>query len=114
MACDQHVESAGLAEHHPAAGQHRRLRAQELALAHAGHVGASGRRGRRGGPGSASTPGPQRAVRREAGVALEVDEGPLGLGSEDAVDPPGVEARAPRGDRWRSATSSPRSMGLRR
>ena len=37
---DQHVQAACLAQHHPAPGQHRRLGAQELALAHAGHVGA--------------------------------------------------------------------------
>ena len=65
----------------------------------------------RGARGRSSTSRTADAVGGEPGVALEVAQGSLGLGPEDAVDPAGVEAEVPSA-RCSSATSSPRSIGL--
>ena len=108
----QHVEATRLAQHHPSTGQDGRSGAEQLALADPGHVGAVvGSVAEASRP--VSTTGPQLPSGVSPALRWKSTSGPFGLRAEDPVDPPGVEPEGAEG-RWRSATSSPRSMGLRR
>ena len=86
------VEAARLSHHDPAAVQGAGRAPKGFALADAGdgdRVVASGLHPQKHGASRRAT----HAVGGEAGVALKLEHGPLGVLAEDAVDPSGVEAQ---------------------
>lgn len=85
------VEAAGVAHNHPTTVERAGRLAHVLPLVHGRHrdrvLVADSYPAQDGQSG-----GPAHGVACEPGVALELEDGPLGVFAEDAVDPPGVEA----------------------